>query len=116
MNYSDNESSICSTASGMTVSCFGEDDVPLEEAIDGIFKQIQDHINQMHCEIRNLVQSDDRGEDYDECYAYWAAIKEHVDEGCKVFKELTKVARQILPPKPKGWIEPSKRNLPSIPE
>lgn len=114
-NVSDDVSSLCSNMSDMTVSCFGED-VPLEDAVDSIFKQIQEHINQMHCEIRNLCMAEDRNMDYEECFEYHMAIDEHVKQACTVFKELTKVSKQILPTKPKGFVDPRKRNLQPIAE
>ena len=116
-NVSDDISSLCSNMSDMTVSCFGED-VPLEQAVDDIFKQIQEHINEVHVQIRQLCQSEDRNETYDEAFEYHLQLSDHVDEAIVVFRELKKVSSQILPKdiKPKGWVHPRKRNLPSITE
>lgn len=93
-------SSICSNMSEVTVSCFGEE-MPLEEAVDDIFLQLQESINELHVQIRQLCMTEDRGESYQEAYTYQHEIKGHVDEGCKMLKELPKVMKQLLPARPK---------------
>jgi uncharacterized protein YgfB (UPF0149 family) len=94
------KSSICSTMSNVTVSAFGED-VLLEDAVDDIFKQIQTHINELHIQIRQLCMTEDRNDSYEEAYEYYYEIIEHVKEANVIFKELPKVCKQILPPRPK---------------
>lgn len=106
-NLNDDASSICSVMSDMTVSAFGED-MLLEDAVDKIFKDIQDHINQLHCELRNLCMSEERADTYDEAKEYVDAITDHVKEGSKVLKELIPVCKQLLPAKPKGYKPPNK--------
>lgn len=103
----DDISSICSTMTDRSVSCFGEE-MLLEDAIDHIFKEIQDHINQIHCELRNLCQSEERADTYSEAKEYLDDITLHIKEGTKVMKELIPVCKQLLPPKPKGWVDPKK--------
>jgi hypothetical protein len=46
--------------SSVTVSAFG-DEMPLEEAVDAIFKDIQDHINELHVQIRLLTMTEEHG-------------------------------------------------------
>lgn len=96
-------SSMGSNMSERSVSCFGED-MPLEEAIDEIFKQIQEHINELHVQVRQLCQSEDRADTYDEALEFYTGVASHVKEGNIVFKELVKVCKQLLPKKPKGWV------------
>ena len=84
--------------------------MPLDEAIDDIFKQIQSHINDMHCSIRELCQSEDRNDSYEEAGEFYDAVASHVKEGNVVFKELVKVCRQLLPPKPRNYVA---KNAPS---
>lgn len=103
----DDISSICSGMSEVTVSAFGEE-MLLENAVDQIFKEIQEHINQIHCELRNLCMSEDRADTYDEAKEYLDEITTHIKDGCKVLKELIPVCKQLLPPKPKGWKDPKK--------
>ena len=107
-DFSDVASSCVSEMSGFSVSHNGNDDMPLEDAIDHIFSNIQEHINQIHVELRNLCMSADRNEDYGECLEYHEALKEHVIEGCNMFKSVVKVSKQLLPTKPKAWIDPRK--------
>ena len=94
------ESSICSNMSSVTVSAFG-DEMPLEEAVDAIFKDIQDHINELHVQIRLLTMTEDHGESYEDAFEYYYHVVEHIREGNALFKELPKVMKQILPPRPK---------------
>jgi hypothetical protein len=94
-------STICSSMSQVTVSAFGED-VPLEEAVDHIFKDIQDHINELHVQIRLLCMTEDHGDSYEDAYEYYHHIVDHIKEGQSMFKELPKVMKQILPIRPVG--------------
>jgi hypothetical protein len=106
MSTSDRESvsSMASNMSERSVSVFGEE-MPLDEAIDQIFKEIQSHINDMHCSIRELCQSEDRNDSYEEAIEFFDSIASHVKEGNTVFKELVKVCKQLLPKKPKDYVE-----------
>jgi light-regulated signal transduction histidine kinase (bacteriophytochrome) len=94
------ESSICSNMSNMTVSAFGEE-VPLEEAVDDIFAQLQTAINELHVQIRQLCMTESQGDSYEEAYVFQHEIKTHVADGCDMLKELVKVCKQLLPPRPK---------------
>ena len=94
------ESSICSNMTEITVSAFGEE-MELTEAVDKIFTEVQDHINELHVQVRQLSMCEDRNDSYEEAYAYYHEVVEHVKEGNNVFKELTKVMKQLLPPRPK---------------
>ena len=101
-------SSICSQMSEVSISYNGTDDVPLDQAVDEIFGEIQRHVNQIHIELRNLVMADDRGDDYLECLEYHEKLSEHVIGGCDMFKSVIKVSKQLLPKKPAGWVDPRK--------
>ena len=106
-DLNDVASQASSVMSEISVSYNGEE-MPLEDAIDDVFKQIQGHINQIHIELRNLCLADDRNEDYFECLKYHESLTEHVNEGCSMFKSVIKISKQLLPTKPKGWIDPRK--------
>ena len=103
-NYA--ESSVASCMSHVTVSCLGEE-MGLTEAVDGIFKDIQEHMNELHSQIRQLTMTEDRNETYEEAFEYYFHICDHIKEGSDLFKELRQVMKQILPPRPKhlpkGW-------------
>ena len=96
--------SICSNMTQMTVSAFGEE-MPIEQALDNVFKEIQEHINELHVSIRNLCMTQDRGESYIYAYQYYHDITTHITEGAGLFKELKSVMKQILPKRPKGLIK-----------
>ena len=96
-----------SVMSEISVS-YGEDDVPLEDAVDDVFKQIQEHINMIHIQLRQLCMADDRNEDFLECLKYHESLSEHVNEGSALFKSVIKISKQLLPKKPKGWVDPRK--------
>ena len=116
---SDNDtSSIGSDMSQVSVSYNGEDDMPLDEAVDMIFSEIQTHINEIHVQLRMLCQSEDRADTYDEALEYHEALSEHVKDACTVFKDVIKVSKQLLPKKPKGWVKANgnKENLPPVQE
>lgn len=106
------EYSISSLASGLSevsVSYNGED-MMLEDAIDHIFKELQQCINEIHVQLRQLCMSEDRGDTYDEAKEYLDQITDFVKDGTKVLKDLIPVCKQLLPPKPKGWVDPKKLN------
>ena len=102
--------SVCSQMSDFSVSVNGQE-MKLDEAVDDIFKQIQCAINQIHVDLRNLCQSDDRNESYDDALEYHTAITEHVKTGADMFKSIIAVSKQLLPKKPKGWKDPKKVGL-----
>jgi hypothetical protein len=99
--------SVASQMSDFSVSVNGQE-MKLDEAVDDIFSQIQTAINQIHVDLRNLCQSDDRGDTYDEAMEYHTQITEHVKEGAAMFKSIIAVSKQLLPAKPKGWKDPKK--------
>ena len=94
-------SSICSNMSAMSVN-YMDEEMELGDAIDYIFKELQHYINQMHVEIRNISQWDDRDLSYDETLPYFENLQAHVKEGGILFKDLIKVIKSIMPAKPKA--------------
>ena len=100
MSKDNDTSSICSAMSDVSISYNGEE-MDLDDAVDHIFKELQTHINQTHVEIREICQWYLRGEDYEETKVYFDNMVSHITEGCALFKDLTKVIKQIMPPKPK---------------
>lgn len=92
----DNASSICSAMSEVSINYNGEE-MELDDAVDHIFKELQTHINQTHCEIREICQWELRGEDYDEVKVYFDSMVAHIKEGSSLFKDLIGVIKQIMP-------------------
>lgn len=93
-------SSICSNMSNMSIN-YLDTEMELEDAVDYIFKELQEHINQTHVNIRDICQWDLKDQDYDEVYPHFEQMTNHIKEGSALFKDLIKVIKQILPPKPK---------------
>ena len=108
MSTEDDTKSVCSEMSEVGVMYGDDDNVPLDVVVDMIFKQIQEHINEIHVQLRNLVMAEDRNEDYLECLIYHENLSDHVKQGCDVFKSVIKVSKQLLPTKPKGFKDPRK--------
>lgn len=107
-NESDSDiASVCSQMSDFSVSVNGED-MPLDQAVDNVFAQIQTAINQIHCDLRQMCQSEDRSDTYEESLEYHNSVKEHITEGCVMFKSLIAISKQLVLPKPKGWKDPKK--------
>lgn len=101
MNKTDTES-LCSNMSDMSIS-YGGEEMDLDDAIDHIFKELQNHINETHVQIREMCQWDLRGEDYDDVMVYFKEMELHIREGCSLFKDLISVMRQVIKPlKPKA--------------
>jgi len=99
---------ICSNASGMSEVSVSHNgmEMLLEDAVDSIFKELQEHINEIHCQLRQLCMSEDRADTYDEAKEFLDEIVDHIKEGNKVMKELIPVCKQLMPPRPKGWKDP----------
>ena len=94
-------SSICSNMSNMSVSVFGQDDVPLEEAIDEVFKQIQQLTNYIQSGIRALSAVPEQDNDYMHALEIYTEIEEHITNLKGLFSEADSVSRQVLGPVPK---------------
>jgi len=93
--------SIASTMSEMSIVSYTGIEMDANDYVDKAFKDIQDAVNNCHCAVRNLIQSDDRGDTYEEAKQQFDEIAEVSKEGAQIFKEIVKTAKQLLPPKPK---------------
>ena len=92
----------------MSVSVFGEDDVPLEEALDKVIKELQQTLNYSHCEVRTMAVGLDADQDFKSAYECHSRLEDYADEMVDLFKELKSVSRQILPkptPEEKVWMK-----------
>lgn len=94
-------SSLCSNMSSVSINYDGEEH-DLDEAVDYVFKELQEHINGTHVQIREMCQWDLRGESYEEVKVYFDKMADHIKEGSALFKDLLKIMKQIMPPKPKA--------------
>jgi hypothetical protein len=84
-----------STASSM-VSFRGEEEVDLNEALDTLFRELQENLNNSHCSIRNLGMSEDRNDSFMEMAKYHHEIEDYANDLVKLFSELKSISKQIL--------------------
>ena len=92
-------SSICSSYSDVS---FGGEIVSADVAIDQAFKDLQEGVNETHVTMRNMLTSDERGEEYEVLKEQFDGLAANVKEAIVLLKEVTKIAKQIVPPKPKN--------------
>jgi hypothetical protein len=114
-------SSYGSSASGMSVSAFGATDVGFDDAVDTIFKGIQDstdgmekaaisigvnepaivkdiqeRINLSHCATREIGMKEDRNDTFMEAAEIYYNLVEYCEQLGELFKELSSCAKQAL--------------------
>ena len=97
--------SVSSARSSMSVSYCGSE-VALEEALDDVFQQLQQHLNNSHCAVRSMSmleeQSIDEDSDFKDCVKYDDVIQDDIDGMIALFKDLKSISKQVLgkPPNP----------------
>lgn len=97
--------SVCSTASSATCSWMGEE-VPLEQAIDSCFTQLQDRLNQMQCATRSLAMLSECDDDFKAAVEFDDSIADNVDGIIELMKELKQVSAGVrgkAPADEKAW-------------
>jgi hypothetical protein len=90
-------SSVGSAFSEMSVSVMGEDDVPLEEALDKVFLELQQAMNYSHCNIREMAVALDADPDFKVAFETYQQLEDYIDDMCELFTELKSVSKQVLP-------------------
>ena len=90
-------SSVGSAFSEMSVSVMGEDDIPLEDALDKVFLELQQAMNYSHCNIREIDVVLDADPDFKVAFETHMKLDEYIDSMMDLFKELKNVSRQVLP-------------------
>ena len=96
-------SSVGSTSS--YVSFRGEDGVDLNDALDMLYKDIQQNLNLSQCSVRNMARLREDDE-FKDCVPIHFAVLDYVDILNELFNELKKVSSDVLgkPPKDlKDW-------------
>ena len=86
--------SVCSNSSSI-VSFRGEE-IDVNDALDTLFKDLQQKLNYCHSTVRTLVMSEDRDENYIETAAHVWEIEDYTDVLDELFGELRTVAKEIL--------------------
>lgn len=106
--------SVSSTASSITVSAFGED-MPLEQAIDQVYKDLQGALNFSHASTRELSMEAEREGDFKDVMNHAFEIQDYIDDMLALFKELKVVVKQVVgKPKTedeKAWLKSRKDEI-----
>jgi ATP-dependent protease HslVU (ClpYQ) peptidase subunit len=91
-------SSVGSTSS--YVSFRGEDGVDLNDALDMLYKDIQQNLNLSQCSVRNMARLREDDE-FKDCVPIHFAVLDYVDILNELFNELKKVSSDVLGKTPK---------------
>ena len=94
--------SMCSTASTM-ISVRGDEEIDAESAVDRGIKDIQQGLNAINVELRNMLMGDERDDEYEEMYPHAQTIFGITKEAKTLFKEIESITRQLLGKKPIGF-------------
>ena len=86
--------SICSNASSM-VSYAGSE-MPLDEAIDDIYKELQRSLNDSQVALRSLSMLQEQDNDFKESVELSDQIFDDIVDMMVLFKELKSVCRQVV--------------------
>ena len=92
--------SVCSTTSQMSQMSinFRGEEKQLEESLDQVFRDLQSNLNQSHCSIRSILQSDEQDGDYSSVLDLCHDIDERILAMNTLFKELQVVLKQVSKP------------------
>ena len=86
-------SSVGSNCSSVT---FRGEEVDVSQALDELFREIQDNLNHTHCSVRQLAQCEERADTFIESATFDFEIQDHVDTLLSLFKELQSVSKDVL--------------------
>ena len=92
--------SISSNGSSISINYNGQE-MNLEEMLDETVKGIQMHLNDLQLQLRQVAQSEDRNDDFEEIVEFTDAVEDDVNEMIFLFEDLKSVASQIRGPTPK---------------
>ena len=87
--------SVCSNASSM-IRFRGDDEVDVNDALDTLFRDLQEKMNYCHSTVRTLAMSEDRDESFIETAQHVWEIEDYTDVLGELFGELRTVAKDIL--------------------
>ena len=99
--------SISSQMSDTSVS-FQGNEIPLADALDEVFTELQGFLNSLHCYTRDLAIMKDRNEDYEVELKQVLVIGDTIESMSDLFKDLKLVAKQVIGPPPKDQKEAMK--------
>jgi hypothetical protein len=98
-----------SVGSNTSSIAFRGEEIDLSDALDLLFKDLQENLNHCHCAVRQLAQCEDRADTYLEAAEFDFQIQDFVDELSGLFKELKHVSKDVL-----GKPPPEYKNLYAI--
>jgi len=81
--------------SNLSVSFRGDNDASLEQALDTVFKELQDHLNETHVLSRQLAMLADQDADFNVSVDLSVEIQERCDGMEGLFKELKSVVVEV---------------------
>lgn len=87
--------SVSSAMSGMSLQSRAGEEVNLDDLMTQTFKDIQGHLNNVHCQICTLAQVEDRGETYQYAYPIQKEIEYSITVMTDLFKELKSITKQL---------------------
>ena len=102
--------SVSSTSSNMSVSYCGSE-MPLEEALDSCFLGLQEALNCMHCNVRQLAMLSEQDDDYLVGLDKVLEIHDGIEEMSELFKELKSVSKQVIGPAPRDLKDEAKKKI-----
>ena len=97
--------SISSNGSQISINYNGEE-MDLEAMLELTIKGIQSHLNDLQLQLRQVAQSEDRNDSFEEIVEFTDAVQDDIDEMIFLFSDLKDVADQIrgkVPPDMKQW-------------
>ena len=84
-----------SCMSEISVSYCGQE-VPLEVAVDSIFKELQTFLNTLQCSLRSLAMLTEQDGNYPEAVQYSDEIEDGIDGMQHLFKDLKDITSQVM--------------------
>jgi hypothetical protein len=100
--------SVSSASSNMSVSYAGSE-IPLDQALDQCFLDLQQFMNSLHCNVRELSMMPDQNEEYELGLKKVLVIQDLIDNMTELFKELKSVTKQVIGAPPKEEKEAMKK-------
>ena len=78
-----------------SVSVFGEE-VDAEKAVDVVFRELQDTLNQSNCLLREILCCPERNETYMTCVDLQQNLMDYVDDFTNLMKQLKGISKDLL--------------------
>ena len=97
-------SNISSTS---TMLSFQGESVDAEKAVDSAISQIQQGLNEVNVQMRNMLAGDEREDEYEDIIPYANNINTIAREFKDLIKEILSITKQLTPKKPKDYVAPA---------